>query len=1181
MALKREAACLVLAMSVSMTSWLAFAWGQTDWYLLKAAGETIGQVRINRYQKQEGKLSANVTEVSHINRLKREGAPFEVSMVSRFEESRADGKPLKFSYHYQLNRKTWVDASGDFQSNGLSLHLLQPEQGDQLAKREVALARKEPFLFPDGPAIQKVYQKHAYDPPGSTFRFQTMHLGLSPRVVDTQVTLLSLDELRLADGSARSVRKFEVKNPLHPENAIYEWRDASGKLYKAQTSDKGMEMVYTTRQEARLPQGTPLAEVMAQGIPVNTFAANPKEVRQAVYLLKPTKGQTTAALQTPPRDARQQVETLPGKGFKVTVLRKEPEDISFTLPFQPSLALQPYLQSSPYIQASDAEIQKTAQSVASGESRAYAAAQRLRQWVYQNIVNKNYDTAFAGARETLLNRSGDCTEHAVLLAALARAIGLPSRLAVGLLYLPDAVQGSSGRFVYHMWTEVWLGKNHGQADKGEWVPLDASQKEPWVGADRIKLADSALNSEEDLIRLTRPIAQWMGQLQIEVFQALSPTQSAISLSGANDAPVLKLDINAQAKQLLETVDLRLSRRVQFLRVGGMPPSLLPDAPEALFTQGVEQLAKHNRAAAVRAFEQSVQRTENPFALYRLGERLLSVKMPELALSAFDKASKREPRLAGFVSEWQAEIRRAPADIDHLEARGDNWLDKGEFAKAREAYQQAEKAMSIHSRAWLGYRLARIHGKQALATGAARLKSNQRDAMGWLLAGRGLLACGEAEEAKKAFQNALKIQPDLPEPWLELTALALDASDWEFLEQAKPKLERWQNERAEAARLLGLIQLKRRHYQEAGRLLESARRRAPQDAKAFLDLANLYERMPLYEENIGKTVQTALWTQRAIDSLRVGIATASEKTVLRLRLGQTLLEKGKSAEAAGLAEQVLNEDPLNGKAYLLAGMAALYRNNLPVAQVLLGKAQVLEPYNADVLVNLGHIAKEKGNEAQAVQLYRQAVRLEPNNALAVAALQQAKTVGLRSILKTPLNADEHAYLVQALWTYRKMLLAMRDELQAMDRLLSQYGPPEFSLDTFQLIREAEPLSERFTAQQAGLYEMLAGMTPPRQLADFHAHLLALAYASLKCNEEPAFSGVFSKSEAEALEKDRQITEAELLEKRKAFEDIQDALRAQLPKATWDALLLEARWDTYPALWDEILALKKALEAKHKA
>lgn len=65
---------------------------------------------------------------------------------------------------------------------------------------------------------------------------------------------------------------------------------------------------------------------------------------------------------------------------------------------------------------------------------------------------------FAGhysALETLERRAGDCTEAAVLLAALGRAAGIPTKVASGLVYSRERYHGVSNVFMPHSWTVAY------------------------------------------------------------------------------------------------------------------------------------------------------------------------------------------------------------------------------------------------------------------------------------------------------------------------------------------------------------------------------------------------------------------------------------------------------------------------------------------------------------------------------------------------------------------------------------------------------------------------------------------------------------------------------------------------------------------------------------------------------
>ena len=97
---------------------------------------------------------------------------------------------------------------------------------------------------------------------------------------------------------------------------------------------------------------------------------------------------------------------------------------------------------------------------------------------------------------------GDCTEHAVLTAALCRAQGVPARGLIGLVYVPSQ-QG----FVFHMWNEVWM--------EDRWIPIDSTWGSGGIAASHLVLARTSLSSENAFSSLL-PIMEVMGRLTIEV-----------------------------------------------------------------------------------------------------------------------------------------------------------------------------------------------------------------------------------------------------------------------------------------------------------------------------------------------------------------------------------------------------------------------------------------------------------------------------------------------------------------------------------------------------------------------------------------------------------------------------------------------------------------------------------------
>lgn len=101
-------------------------------------------------------------------------------------------------------------------------------------------------------------------------------------------------------------------------------------------------------------------------------------------------------------------------------------------------------------------------------------ANALRILVARHLRDKNMATAFGSASEAARTRSGDCTEHAVLLAALCRAAGIPARVASGLVYVPD-LGGKGPGWGWHLWTQALVEPPFVAGGGGlGWVDFDAT-----------------------------------------------------------------------------------------------------------------------------------------------------------------------------------------------------------------------------------------------------------------------------------------------------------------------------------------------------------------------------------------------------------------------------------------------------------------------------------------------------------------------------------------------------------------------------------------------------------------------------------------------------------------------------------------------------------------------------------
>lgn len=110
-------------------------------------------------------------------------------------------------------------------------------------------------------------------------------------------------------------------------------------------------------------------------------------------------------------------------------------------------------------QSNDPKIIEKAKSIVGSEQDSRVAAEAIVKWVFKNLGKADGVRGTASAVETLNAGKGDCTEHAALTVALARAAGIPARNVTGIVLVP----GKKTEAGYHAWPEFWLG---------EWVVLD-------------------------------------------------------------------------------------------------------------------------------------------------------------------------------------------------------------------------------------------------------------------------------------------------------------------------------------------------------------------------------------------------------------------------------------------------------------------------------------------------------------------------------------------------------------------------------------------------------------------------------------------------------------------------------------------------------------------------------------
>ncbi len=327
--------------------------------------------------------------------------------------------------------------------------------------------------------------------------------GLLPIFHVAGVTELSAGDyetVQLPDGERKLLKIDSVIRIGEQKLESVLWTDEQGETIKTFIPGIGQEGVRSSREFALSGRRSgPLDLIVASIVPLRGQLPNAARTQRVVYRARVNQGglkdvfenclsqkvtaedDQTALLEV--RAVRPGVPEEPGEQEKPTDEDTAPNNL---------------------VQSDNARVVALARATAPEENDPWQLALALERFVHEGVAKKNFSQAFATAAEVAERREGDCTEHAVLLAALCRARELPARVAFGLVYYPP-----QGGFAYHMWNEVWIGDR--------WVPLDATLGRGGIGADHIKLADSSLKSSTAYSAML-PVIQVFGRLELEVLE---------------------------------------------------------------------------------------------------------------------------------------------------------------------------------------------------------------------------------------------------------------------------------------------------------------------------------------------------------------------------------------------------------------------------------------------------------------------------------------------------------------------------------------------------------------------------------------------------------------------------------------------------------------------------------------
>ena len=266
------------------------------------------------------------------------------------------------------------------------------------------------------------------------------------------------------------------------------WLDDDFKLIKESSPAMGLEIIPLSKEQA-------LAEITPdKAFDLITFFS--------VKLDRPTPNpRTLSYLKVEMQDITTENLDLDDDYQKLVSIH--PIIIESTLPQLgelPTLALpieaqKKYLESSAYIQCTDRRIIDEARQIVGDERDATNAAAKLVTGVY-DLLEKNPTASLPSALDVLQMKKGDCNEHSILFTALARAMGIPTKIYVGLVNLEGYA------YYYHAWCAVWLGT---------WVPVDPTFNQFPADVGHLKLKEGEIAEQAVVLKV-------VGKLKIKALE---------------------------------------------------------------------------------------------------------------------------------------------------------------------------------------------------------------------------------------------------------------------------------------------------------------------------------------------------------------------------------------------------------------------------------------------------------------------------------------------------------------------------------------------------------------------------------------------------------------------------------------------------------------------------------------
>jgi len=473
--------------------------GQEQWYVVLNGEDRMGYMHTTRFEKDGVIHSRQSVKLV----MGRAGAEVSIEVESGFAET-PQGVPVEATSKINMGGMPMTSVVR-FDGFDGPVEIVTGQAGRNSSSTRPAIEGK---WFP--PAAMQRYVQEQLTHGAQTISARTVDVSMGLTPIDMSMTVLGREEVEVY-GKTVSAIVWEASVSAMPGITMREYVDDRGESIKTTMAlMPGLELTVLQADKALALSELEPAEMMAATfVTPRRKIERPRELTGAVYRLQLNDGQALS---------------VPQLGTQVITARHDDGAAELTVVMWPQDAerLAPgHLEASAVLNHEDpavqADYQMARRSIAAKDVSSYKLALGLRSFVHQTIQTKDLSVGFATASDVARTKQGDCTEHAVYLAALLRAAGIPSRCVSGLIYA-DQFAGHEGIFGYHMWTQGWIADDPRDPDVGRWVDFDATLP-GGVRFDATHIAISVSDMNQGLIdNDMAALVPLLGNLDIEVLE---------------------------------------------------------------------------------------------------------------------------------------------------------------------------------------------------------------------------------------------------------------------------------------------------------------------------------------------------------------------------------------------------------------------------------------------------------------------------------------------------------------------------------------------------------------------------------------------------------------------------------------------------------------------------------------